>query len=299
MTEPWARARPPRQALAWAAASVGHGSRVIGVRALAGSWLAVHAVDIREPSGWVHRLVLRRWVRPDWQSTDPDFTASREAAILRALERTTIPTPRLVALDADGSSAGAPAVLLTRIDGRVPSLSASRRSSLVRELGRRLVEIHALGTSFEAVAPPFAFYYQLERFEPPAVTRRPDLWRAAAELASGSPPNGHSGFIHRDYHPWNTLWRGGRMTGIIDWTGASWGSPGVDLGHLRWNLAAEHEPSVAEVALQAYRDAGGDPPDGPWWDVRMLLDAIPDNDADHVTGEGLHRVERYLMTLLA
>ena len=33
-------------------------------------------------------------------------------------------------------------------------------------------------------------------------------------------------------------WSRGLLTGMVDWTQASWGPPELDLGHMRWNLVA-------------------------------------------------------------
>jgi Ser/Thr protein kinase RdoA (MazF antagonist) len=43
-------------------------------------------------------------------------------------------------------------------------------------------------------------------------------------------PPGSRGSIHRDYHPGNTFWSRDRLTGVVDWTQASWGDPRADVG---------------------------------------------------------------------
>ena len=60
--------------------------------------------------------------------------------------------------------------------------------------------------------------------------------RAAAIVAAGPPP-GPVTLIHRDFHPLNTLWSRGRLTGIVDWSAAcrrrSRGRPGALPGQPR------------------------------------------------------------------
>jgi hypothetical protein len=57
----------PDNALRWAAAAVGTGSRVRLADPLAGGMSsAVHALDIEDGAGQIHELVLRRFVRLDW-----------------------------------------------------------------------------------------------------------------------------------------------------------------------------------------------------------------------------------------
>jgi len=38
--------------------------------------------------------------------------------------------------------------------------------------------------------------------------------------------------LHRDFHAWNTLWVGDRLTGIVDWTTGSQGPFGNRLTNL-------------------------------------------------------------------
>ena len=103
-------------------------------------------------------------------------------------------------------------------------------------------------------------------------------------------------FLHRDYHPWNTLWAGRVLAGIVDWTNASWGQPAMDLAHWRANLGTVHGAEVADRVVAAYAGAGGTAPDQAWWDVRILLDFIGDED-----WSGPHSIvtaEAYLEVLL-
>jgi hypothetical protein len=102
----------PEQALRWAAAAVGPGSRVRVTEPLAGGMSsAVHALDIEDAAGRIHELVLRRFVRLDWLAEEPDLS-DREATALSLVEASLVPTPRLVAASAD-------AVLMTRLPGQV------------------------------------------------------------------------------------------------------------------------------------------------------------------------------------
>src|SRR5919109_1313326 len=90
--------RPPEQTLRWAAEAVGRGSRVTSVRRLTeGGWHANHALTVVDGDGRVHRLVLRRWARPEWKVEDPDFTPEREARVLELLAAAPVPVPHLVA----------------------------------------------------------------------------------------------------------------------------------------------------------------------------------------------------------
>ena len=76
------RSRPPGQALAWAAARLG--GPVISARALRGGMSsAVHLLTTLDGTGQRRQAVLRRYVRPEVNASEPDI-AEREAGALRA-----------------------------------------------------------------------------------------------------------------------------------------------------------------------------------------------------------------------
>jgi aminoglycoside phosphotransferase (APT) family kinase protein len=296
---PWHRP-PGSRARAWVATALGPGWRIERVRRLRGGVAtAADLVRLRGPGGATTELVLRRWLRPGWEAEDPAFTPSHEAAILGRLAGSGLPVPVVVALDPDGAACGAPALLAERLPGRAPSAAGQRAPSRLRALGELLARIHALDLGLEAVAVPFAPYYPLEPRRVPSTTRRAGLWARAYDLVGTGPAAHDAGrFLHRDLHPGNTLWTGGRLSGVVDWTGASWGPPGADLGHLRANLGPDHGIAAADRALAAYAAAwGASPADQPWWDVRMLLDLL--DDPDDLAGPALERTEDYLEALLA
>jgi aminoglycoside phosphotransferase (APT) family kinase protein len=109
------RRRPPAQVLRWVCEVIGAGSGIVSVRPLASSWLANHAVTVADRHDRRHRLVLRRWARPGWDLDDPDYTAQREATILKLLGPSTVPAPEVAAADPDGTTCDVPALLLTRL----------------------------------------------------------------------------------------------------------------------------------------------------------------------------------------
>ena len=237
---------------------------VAAVRLHGGGWHSNHAIDVRDARGRVHELVLRLWSRPEWAEEDPHLTPEREASVLALLERERfgLEFPRVVAADPDGDRAGVPALLLTRLAGSTGGAAPGEYAAALRA-------VHALPPTFERWRP----YYELDRLRPPSA-----LWERAIEAAAGPAPELAETFIHRDFNPGNTLWRDGRLTGVIDWTQACTGPPAADAGHLRWNVGPH-------VALQEHH---------PWWDVRTLLDVLPELEAADVA-----RLEPYLAGALA
>jgi aminoglycoside phosphotransferase (APT) family kinase protein len=290
--------RPPAAALGWAAAPFGPGARVAAVRPLPSAWLANHAVDVAGRDGTVHRLVLRRWARPGWDEEDPDFTAAREAAILELLAPTPVPAPALVAADPGAAVCDVPALLLTRLPGGPPDLGADPRS-LVEGLAAALPPIHAVAVGGGGAVPAFRRFYEPGRLVPPAWSDRPRLWARAFEVAAGPPPAGRPCFIHRDYHPANTLWTGGRLTGVVDWIGGSLGPPSVDLGHMRVNLTWDLGLEAADRFLAAHRALTGFD-HHPYWDVACAVDVVPELESDGPPPDpSLRRMEELVAAALA
>lgn len=295
------RRRPPQRTLQWVTDAIGQGSEIVSVRRLTtGCWHANHAVAVVDRHGLEHRLVLRRWARPGWEVDDPDFTARREAAVLELLARSSVPAPLLVAADPDGAACDVPALLITRLPGGPPGLPPVM-DAFLSQLAVALAAIHALDGAAIRGIPGYRRYFDPSRLHPPPWARRPALWERAIGLVDSPPPPGPCAFIHRDYHPENTLWSRGRLTGIVDWTSGSIGPVAVDVGHMRWNLAVDYGLDAAEEFLRRYRSLASSPVDDqPYWDAVTLLDLVGEEvDPDEFPGPfDVERFERYLESVL-
>ena len=274
------RRRPPAATLAWAAAASGPGSRVVAVRPLPSAWLANHALEVADAAGAVHRLVLRRWARPGWDEEDPDFTAAREAAILELLAPTPVPAPAVVAADPDATVCDVPALLLAMLPGDPPDLGGDL-GPLVEGLAAALPPIHAVivpstgqGTGwFPATAG------STTRDAGPA-----GLVGAARAVAAGLRGGGRAAARRPGLPPPPRLPPGQHALGRRPAGGGGRldrrvvGSPSVDLGHMRVNLAAELGLAVAERFLAAHRALTG-ADHHPWWDVASAVDVASEAPA--------------------
>jgi aminoglycoside phosphotransferase (APT) family kinase protein len=271
------RGAPPPAALHWAAAAVGPGARVRSVRPLAGGTsAAVHALAVEDRAGQLHRLVLRRFVRANWLAEEPDL-AEREAAALDLLRAGPLAAPRLVTVDARGEHADVPAVLMTRLPGRV-EWNPPDRNAFLRRLAEPLPHIHALPVP---AATPLPHYqpYALEMRRPPRWATQPEVWRRAIAILDGPAPAVAGCFIHRDYHPGNVLWTRGRVCGVIDWVNASIGVPEADVGHCRVNLADRFGQPAADRFLEIYQTISGRADYHPYWDIVAAIGGL-DESAD-------------------
>jgi aminoglycoside phosphotransferase (APT) family kinase protein len=279
MTDAILSRNPPAQSLHWVAESIGPGSRVVSVDALPSDWLANHAVDVVDRRGGTHQLVLRRWARPGWEVGDPEMTAAHEAGVLELLADSPVPAPELVAVDPDAHTCDVPALLITRLGGKPPPSRPPDLSSFLAQLAAALPFIHAVdpGDRIHAYSP----YYEPKRVAVPPWSQHPELWEQAIAVFAGPVPDATTTLIHRDYHPGNTLWSDGRLTGIVDWTAASVGSPAVDLAHMRWNLAVDHGIEAADQFLAHHHDlTGARVEHQAYWDVVTAVDVLPEIDAD-------------------
>ena len=213
----------PKQVVAWVARTMG-GSRIRVVGRLPlGGWHLNHSLTVVDRHGRVHRLVLRRWARPGWDSDDPDYTAAREMTILELLHSTPVPAPVLVGADIDGALCGVPTLLPTRLRGHPPTAADMAGDRFCPDLAQTLANVHDAGRTFSPRLAPYRLYYNRAEATPPRWLTPRIVWRQAAEAVRAMPPAAGQTMIHRDFHPENTLWSRGRLTGVVDWTQASWG----------------------------------------------------------------------------
>ena len=255
------RSPPSAQALAWAAESLG--TEVEHWQVLRGGMSsAMYALTLRGSST---DAVLRCYVRPELNEEEPDL-ATREAAALRVAARAEIPTPTLLAVDPDGARVGIPAILMTRLPGRVV-WDAKGVLRWLRRLAEALPAVHAVDIGADEVG--VYFNYQQESYAPPAWAHKPVVWEKAVELFHGPVLDEDRCFIHRDYHPGNVLWQRGAVTGLVDWQSACVGPPSVDVGHCRANLL-RYAPQLADEFTALTEHALGRP-FHPWADIAALI----------------------------
>jgi aminoglycoside phosphotransferase (APT) family kinase protein len=249
----------------WTASLVGSGARAIAARRLIGGVASsVHCITVRDARGRRSRLVVRRYPGAD-QRDFGAHTVTREAAVLAALERSSLSAPRLVDADPDGTRTGVPTLVMSCVPGII-QLRPTDPESWLRQMAAMLPRIHELTIP----ADPFEHWFDASQVAPPPQTRDASMWRRAIDLVSIQPPAHIPRFIHRDYQHFNLLWSRGKLTGIVDWCFASNGPPDVDVAHCRLNLAVLFSASWAERFRLAYEAEAGRATD-PWWDVAGLM----------------------------
>ncbi len=184
-------------------------------------------------------------------ASEPD-SAWREAHILNLLASSELPVPRTVALDRDGSEAGMPALLMSRMPGR-RRMRPREIDPWLQELAAVAARIHALPIT-QSDLPRHGLWGLDDPLPVPDWWTDAGVWRAAVDVFRGPGPDEPRCFIHRDFHYGNLLWRGGHVSAIVDWLHGCWGPASADLAHCRINLWLDHGPAAAQGWLDAYRE---------------------------------------------
>lgn len=285
--------RPSAESLAWVAASMGRGSRVVGCRRMTGGVSsAVHRVTV-ERHGVRTLVVLRQY--PGGHGLQ--HSLRKEVANLGLVAESGLPVPSILATDVVGTSTGgAPSLLMTRLPGHL-ELDPAKPQSWTMRIAELATRLHSLELPAKTLSPwTDSWITPLDAFEVPVGAQRPAVWKAAFAAMSAPPPEGPAVFLHGDFLPVNMLWSRGRITGLIDWNGVHRGSRAVDIGHCRRYLAALYSPAWSARLRSLYESIAGVTLD-PWWDLYALLHH-DDNQPKWIRGQvaGRHTVDAEGMT---
>ena len=265
--------RPTDETLAWVGSTLG--GAVVATRRLTGGISAGMDVVEIERGGDRELVVLRRYVNDVWLSVDPDL-AWREARVLEHLGTHGVPAPRLLAVDGDGSGAGAVCLVMTHVagrtehqptdrqawlDGLVATVLAIHRVPVTPELGLR---DHDAQLDVDIGLPrPVRHGHQVDE----------DLWTVVAAnwpTVTRRPIT----LVHADYHPGNVLWDDGRVSAVVDWTIATTGQATADLCYLRLDVSLALGLDVGDEVSESYRRlAGEELEDRPFWDFLAAVRA--------------------------
>ena len=152
--------------------------------------------------------------------------------------------------------------------------------------------IHRVGTDpdFQRSRPYFT-YADLTTLRPVSWSREPISWTRVIEEARGPEPASVRTFIHRAVHPGSMLRKRDRISGLVDWVGAFYGPPGIDLGHCRVNCAILFGVNRADRFLSAYLDEPGAVEYEPHWDCRTAVEAPGDFPIDPTQWHDVSRSE--------
>ena len=250
--------RPSVETLAWVAASMGRGSRIVGYRRLTGGVCsAVNRLTV-ERRGMRTFVVLRQY--PGGLGLQGSL--EKEIADLGVVAGSGLPVPTVLAADVAGAwTGGAPSLLMTRLQGHVHLNPAEPRSWMTR-IAEIAVLLHSL-IAAKMFRPwtdsPIA---ALDGFQVRLDAPKPAVWKAAFDVMAAPPPKELPSSALRS-PPVNMLWSRGRITGLTDGTHPSGGARD-DVGHCRRYWRRSTRPSGRSSFGRSRVDRRGTL--DPWWD---------------------------------
>lgn len=255
----------------------------VGVGRSRENWL----FDAVWPDGTVEPLIVRRDPRGGLLET----SRATEFAVLRALEATAVPAPRVRWLDGDGSQLGRPSLVMVREPGEVDYFVVNgdrpraERVDLAHRFCDLLVTLHradwATAGLHTVLADPGPDAARTELDGWTAILRRdqqepwPELEVARRWLAASAPRSPRTVLVHGDFKPGNVLLEDGhRLVALLDWELAHLGDPMEDLGWITQPLRLREHliPGAWERAdlFARYEAATGIAVDSDavaWWNV--------------------------------
>ncbi|RYZ02861.1 MAG: hypothetical protein EOO73_30215 [Myxococcales bacterium] len=263
---------PPR-ATAWVlsrvagATAVESGTRLTGGLSAETRLLAVARRD-DEPL----QVVLKRFVEVSRGSC-----VAWEADALEALAHAALPyeVARVLGRDDAGSECDVPALLMSRVPGRI-AIEADSWGARVHALGEALAAFHHLERPCPDSLPDYSQVGDKQRSKPvPDDVNLPDwsaVWRYVERLDSGG-----GELLHGDYHLGNALFEGERLTGVIDWASARRGRRELDIAYCRVDLSMLLGGEAPDLFLAAYESkAQRRVEDVSRFDLAACLRAFPD-----------------------
>jgi aminoglycoside phosphotransferase (APT) family kinase protein len=223
-------------------------------------------LEVRALTGGTHaRTYLIRTANPGQEFILREFppgddAPGNESRVLSALGGLGGLAPRLLASGAGDAPGTGAWTLISRLPGTA-DITPDLPAAWAGQLGEALARIHAIpgqrlgdfqqvserpGGSLAAVSGPAA-----------------GPVRASWELLASAP----AVLTHYDFWSGNTVWEGGMLTGVVDWSGGALGPRGFDVGWCRLDLYLLYGEHIAASFLESYQNASSALPDLLYWDL--------------------------------
>jgi acyl-CoA dehydrogenase len=231
------------------------------------------------------QFILR--MRPSGPLLPSAHAIDREYRIMKALQDSAVPVPKMLAYCDDSSVLGAAFYVMEFLDGRVlldqtlPGMSSTERGAIYTEMNRVLAALH--GVDYQAIGlesfgkPGNYFGRQIQRWSRQMTEATLPISSSMRQLMEWLPEHipadEESSIVHGDYRLDNLIFHPtqARVIGVIDWELSTLGHPLADLSYqcMSWhippalwrgiggvNLAEIGLPTEAEY-MQQYADATG------------------------------------------
>ena len=205
---------------------------------------------LSSPSG---RYVLRK--KPPGQLLKSAHAVDREYRVMKGLEGTDVPVPRMLILCEDESVLGTAFYVMEYVDGTVfwdpslPELEKSQRTKLYDEQNRALAALHSVDPAKVGLADfgRSGSYFARQRdrwtkqYRATETEHLEDMETLIKWLEQNEPPDdGRSSLVHGDYRLDNMIFKpdGSRLLAVIDWELSTIGHPFSDLAYqcMQWRF---------------------------------------------------------------
>ncbi|QHE83862.1 phosphotransferase family protein [Hydrogenophaga sp. BPS33] len=180
----------------------------------------------------------------------------REYRVMRALQDTEVPVPRMVAYCEDASVLGTPFYVMDFLQGRVmmdqslPGMVQEERGAIYREMNRVIAALHnvdhvavgleSFGKTGQYVQRQIARWSQQCRASTLPLSE--DMQRLMEWLPEHLPPGDETTLVHGDYRLDNLIFHPteARVIGVLDWELSTLGHPLADFAYhgMSWHIPA-------------------------------------------------------------
>src|SRR5262245_30600443 len=210
--------------------------------------------------------VLRK--KPPGQLLKSAHQVDREYRVMRALEGSDVPVPRMLHLCEDPAIIGTQFYVMAFVDGTVfwdpalPELTNVQRAKLYDEQNRALAALHSVDPAKVGLADfgRAGSYFARQRdrwtkqYRASETERIEDMETLISWLERNEPPDdGRASLVHGDYRIDNMIFTpdGSRLLAVIDWELSTIGHPFSDLAYqcMQWRFPnQETMRGLAKVA---------------------------------------------------
>ncbi len=179
-----------------------------------------------------------------------DSAGAGEQQVLHALDGFGGLAPVLLGSDLDGQWSESPTLLISWLDGQA-DITPADPEKWAAQLGHALATVHAAPSDrLAALRSVFEHSGGSQKvLAGPLARSIRSAWRQITTSVRV--------LTHSDYWSGNVVWRDGKLTGIVDWSGGARGPSGFDVGWCRLDLVLLFDERIADVFLAAYEDGIG------------------------------------------
>lgn len=196
-----------------------------------------------------------------------------EFKVMKSLESTPVPVPRVYWAEADSKWLGEPFFIMDRVVGSSSTQELQADPELKGEIARQFVEILAALHTLDWEKLGLSFLGVPERGEDCAVREvqkwesiyrsqmldtQPLLEEELVWVKKNAPRQVERvSLLWGDPGPGNFLYKDGKITGVVDWELAHLGDPMDDLGFLLWRTGRTEELMERQELLEYYERMSG------------------------------------------